>query len=105
MARLADRSAALWSVAALDGAVVGFCCLRPWSPRHGYRATVELTTYVADPHQRRGLGERLKREILAGAPGAGVHHIVSWIIADNRGSIRLNARLGFGVVGVQREAV
>ncbi len=97
--------AALWAVAVRDDTVVAFCCLRPWSPRQGYRATREMTTYVADGHQRRGLGEALKRDILARAPAAGVHHIVSRIIADNRGSIRLNERLGFEVLGVQREAV
>lgn len=103
-ASLADP-AALWTVAALDEAVVGYCCLRPWSPRAGYRATLEMSTYVAPAHQRRGLGERLKRAVLDRAPAAGVHHVVSRISASNRVSIALNERLGFEVIGVQREAV
>ncbi len=90
-------------VAEADGAVVGWGALSPWSDRCAYRASVELSVYVAPTHHRRGIGRALAEHLLALAPSLGVHAILARICTENAASIALVERLGFEPCGVQRE--
>lgn len=90
-------------VAVDDGAVVGYACWGPWREKDGYRHTAEHSVYVAEGHQRRGIGRTLLRTVLQEAPRHGLHVLVAGIESRNTASIRLHEELGFEHAGTVRE--
>ncbi len=90
-------------VAELDGGVVGFAYLSLYRPKVGYRFTRENTVYVEPGHRGRGVGRRLLEALHEEARRAGVHAVIAVIEAENAISIRLHERLGFELIGTERE--
>ena len=90
-------------VAELDGGVVGFAYLSLYRPKVGYRFTRENTVYVEPGHRGRGVGRRLLEALHEEARRAGVHAVIAVIEAENATSIRLHERLGFELIGTERE--
>jgi len=90
-------------VAELDGVVVGWSRIRPWSHKYGYRISGETSVFIDRAHRRRGFGRRLKQALTEHAPTKGYRHLVARIWADNDASIALNTALGYEMVGVQRQ--
>lgn len=86
-----------------DGAVLGWGLLKQYSPRAGYRYAGETAVFVHRDHLGEGLGSRIKRALVARAGELGYHHLVARIQSVNRASIELNKRLGYEIVGVQKE--
>jgi L-amino acid N-acyltransferase YncA len=86
-----------------DGAVLGWGVFKRYSPRAGYRFAGETATYLRRDQTGRGHGTRLKRALIARCRDAGYHHLVARVAADNAASIAYNLRLGYEVVGVQRQ--
>ena len=90
-------------VAELDGGVVGFAYLSLYRPRVGYRFTRENTVYVEAGYRGRGVGRRLLEALLEEARRSSVHAVIAVIEAENAVSIRLHERLGFELIGTERE--
>jgi L-amino acid N-acyltransferase len=90
-------------VAEVGGRVAGWSSLSSWSSRCAYDATVEISTYVDEGFQGRGLGPRLTRAILEAGREGGVHAVLSRICTENERSIRMAREIGFSEVGVLRE--
>jgi phosphinothricin acetyltransferase len=101
LASMGSREVAL--VAELDGVLVGFCMLRAYSDRGGYAPTCETSTYLHPDARRRGVGSALKRTIIARARELNYHHLSARIMTTNVASIEYNLRLGYEIVGVQRQ--
>jgi phosphinothricin acetyltransferase len=101
LASMGSREVAL--VAELDGVLVGFCTLRAYSDRGGYAPTCETSTYLHPDARRRGVGSTLKRTIIARARELNYHHLSARIMTTNVSSIEYNLRLGYEIVGVQRQ--
>jgi phosphinothricin acetyltransferase len=98
---MGSREVAL--VAELDGVLVGFCMLRAYSDRGGYAPTCETSTYLHPQARRRGVGSALKRTIIARARDLNYHHLSARIMTTNISSIEYNLKLGYEIVGVQRQ--
>lgn len=96
-----DREALL--VLEEDHGVVGWGRLRRYSDRDGYRFTGETSVFLKRSALGRGLGTQLQQALLRHARALGYHHLVAKIFADNERSIRMHRRLGYELVGVQRE--
>lgn len=90
-------------VAELDGAVVGWASLSPWSDRCAYAASVEASTYIDEGSLGRGLGTLLSEAVLEAGRVAGVHAVLSRICTENIASLAMCERLGFAEVGVLHE--
>jgi L-amino acid N-acyltransferase len=90
-------------VAEIDGSVIGFAALAPWSDRAAYEGTAETAFYVHSSHRDRGIGRRLKTEIIEQARRLGFHTLVARVTEDSAASIHLNREAGFVVVGTLRE--
>jgi phosphinothricin acetyltransferase len=87
-------------VAALDGRVVGWARLGPYSPRRCYAGIGEGSVYVARSERGRGIGSALAEALRGECEGRGFHKIVGRLFADNQASRRLVAAHGFREVGV-----
>jgi L-amino acid N-acyltransferase YncA len=90
-------------VAEIAGKVVGWASLSRWSDRAAYDHTAEVSTYVDEAWQGRGVGTRLTTAIIERGRASGMHALVSRVCAENQASVTLFRRLGFTAVGVTHE--
>ena len=90
-------------VAATGDAVLAFGSLSPYRPKPAFARTVEDSVYVERGHRRAGLGGLILAELIRRARAHGHHSMVARVTSGNDASIRLHARHGFGIVGVERE--
>jgi L-amino acid N-acyltransferase YncA len=101
---LLDRSGAHLALVAREaGAIVGFGSLSPYRDRPAYRTTVEDSVYVHREHQGKGIGTVLLTALVEGATAHGFHAVMARIVGGHTASIALHERLGFEVVGTERE--
>ncbi|MCU0312207.1 MAG: N-acetyltransferase family protein [Acidimicrobiales bacterium] len=101
---LRDRSGALAVVVAEeDDEVVGFASLSVYRDRPAYSTTVEDSVYVRDDRRGTGLGRALLTEIVDVATAQGFHTVMARIVGHHTASIEMHRRVGFDVVGVERE--
>jgi phosphinothricin acetyltransferase len=78
------------------GLIVGWISLTSfYRGRPAYDATAEISVYLADAWQRRGIGKRLKQAMIARCPALGVTTLVSMHFDHNPATERLNRELGF----------
>ena len=91
-------------VAVLDDEVVGWASLSEWSPKKGYRDTVEASVYVSPDYHRQGIGTELLRTLVRRARSIGLHMLLARISSSNTTSIRLTEHCGFNRFGTMREA-
>jgi phosphinothricin acetyltransferase len=105
---LAARSGAFAAVVAVDpsdeeGDVIGFGALSPYKERAAYRTSVEDSVYVRRDRNGRGVGSLVLQELLSVAATSGFHAVFARINASGESSIALHRKLGFELVGVERE--
>ena len=80
--------------------VLGYASFGPFRGSWpGYRHTVEHSVHVRADQRGRGLGTALIHALFAEAQARDVHVMVGAIDAENTGSLRLHARLGFVETG------
>lgn len=86
-----------------DGAVVGWGALSRYSERPAYDATVEISIYVHEEHQRKGVGRAITVALLDAASRGPLHSILARICSENVGSIAMVRSLGFTESGTMHE--
>ncbi len=87
----------------IDGKVVGFGLIKRYSDREGYKTTCETAIYLRPNKMRMGLGTKMKRSLIERCKELGYHHLVAKIFSNNTASIEYNRKLGYELVGVQKE--
>lgn len=90
-------------VAKLDGTVVGWASLSKWSERSAYDDTAETSFYVKSEYRGRGIGRKLKEEIIERARRLKFHTLIARIADEGDVSLYLNESLGFVRVGTLKE--
>lgn len=85
------------------GDIRGWGIIKRYSNRIGYRICCETSVYLGSRHVRKGYGTRMKKALIVRCKEWGYHHLVAKIFAVNEASIEYNKRLGYEVVGRQRE--
>jgi phosphinothricin acetyltransferase len=88
------RSRPLW-VAEIDGEVAGWFSFEPFRKKPAYRATAEVSVYVAQEHRRKGIGRRLLQEGIRRAPEFGLKALTAGAFAHNEPSLKLFEEFGF----------
>ena len=78
-----------------DGRVAGWLGLEVFHPRIGYKATAEVSAYVAPDRFRQGIGRALLKEALRQAPGLGLTNLVALVFGHNIPSLLLFEGAGF----------
>jgi L-amino acid N-acyltransferase len=90
-------------IAELGSKTVGYSSLSAYHERPAYSKTAELSIYVHKDYRRRGIAERLMKEIISLARGLGYHALISCISIGSSASIELHRKLGFQMVGWLKE--
>ena len=86
-----------------DSRILGWGVIKRYSDRVGYRFACETAVYLWRSEVGRGLGTRIKLGLIERCRELGYHHMVAKIFAGNRASIDYNLRLGYELVGIQRQ--
>ncbi|MFI2742897.1 GNAT family N-acetyltransferase [Zhouia sp. PK063] len=73
---------------------------RPWD---GFMHTVEHSIYVAELHQKKGIGKLLLQALIEKAKQQNFHCMVAGIDAENTKSILLHEKFGFEKTGHLKE--
>ncbi|MEM7795371.1 MAG: N-acetyltransferase family protein [Cyanobacteria bacterium P01_C01_bin.118] len=90
-------------VAEVDSSVVGWGVIKRYSDRIGYQVCCETSVYLSFSETGKGYGEPLQRSLIKRVSELGYYHIIAKILGNNQGSIRFHQRLGFTVVGIQKD--
>jgi len=90
-------------VAELDGTIVGWASLSKWSDRCAYSDTAEISLYVKEEYQGKGIGKKLMESIIKEGKNAGLHAVIARITEGNEISVHLHESAGFKCVGVMKE--
>lgn len=77
------------------GDIVAFAALSPYSDRGAFDDSAEVTLYIVEAAQGRGLGGMLMRTLIDDAKRTGLRVLVSRISGDRNASIALHRKYGF----------
>ena len=86
----------------VDGEVVAWSAIAPFSHRSWYAGVGEYTVYVAGRCRGRGIGRRMLAALAEAAPSHGYWKLVGMILPENAAGIALALRAGFHIVGTHR---
>jgi phosphinothricin acetyltransferase len=90
-------------VAEIDGKVVGWGSLNPFSDRKAYDLTAENSLYLYEKCRGVGIGKAMLAELIKKGNRAGLHTIIAKITEENLLSIKLHENHGFFTVGILKE--
>ncbi len=83
-------------VAEMNNQLAGWCSLSTYRPgREALRFTAEISYYVSNAFQRKGLGSALVEHALRQCPRLQIKNVVAVVIDQNEGSCKLLEKLGF----------
>ena len=102
IARVTTRTP--WLVCEARGEAVGYAYASSHRERPAYQWSVEVSAYVRDDLQRRGIGRALNSSLIAVLILQGFRNAYAGITLPNAASVRLHEGLGFTTVGVYRGA-
>ncbi len=83
--------------------IAGYASLSKFRDRPAYSTTVESSVYVHQDFRRRGVAHDLMVELLETSKSRGFHAVIARIADSQEASLQLHHRLGFTLVGVERE--
>jgi phosphinothricin acetyltransferase len=83
--------------------VVGWAALSAVSSREVYRGVAEVSVYVADGAQGKGIGSALLSALVAESERNGIWTLQAGILAENDASIHLHEKAGFRIVGCREK--
>jgi L-amino acid N-acyltransferase YncA len=90
-------------VAQQDDLIVGWACLSRWSDRSAYSSTAEISLYIRENYQGRGIGKKLSAAIIQAGEDAGLHAIIARIAEGNAISVHIAESFGFEHIGIMKE--
>ncbi|MEM1329825.1 MAG: N-acetyltransferase family protein [Planctomycetota bacterium] len=90
-----------WLVVEDDGEFCGFSKSGPLKPREAYRWSVEVSIYLCQHAQGRGLGKLLYRALFDELESLGFRRVLAGVVPPNPASERLHESLGMRVIGTQ----
>lgn len=88
-----------WLVAEQDGEIGGLAYGKSFNARAAYDWTAEVSIYLRDGLQGRGLGSLLYGRLIPTLDAQGYRCLVAGITTPNEGSVRLHERFGFEHLG------
>jgi len=83
--------------------VIGWGIIKRYSDREGYRYACETAVYLTQGEVGKGYGTQFKRFLIERCRKMNYHYLVAKIFATNTASIEYNRKLGYELVGTQKE--
>ena len=77
------------------GEINGYACANTWKERSAYRYSAELSIYVRDGFQGRGMGSMLMERLIEEVRKTEIHTLVAGIALPNERSVALHEKFGF----------
>ncbi len=90
-------------VAEEKGKILGWAALSKYSTRCAYSDTAEISLYVKDDYQDRGIGKKLMENSIREGEKAGLHVVIARITDGNEKSVHLHKLVGFEHIGIMKE--
>jgi L-amino acid N-acyltransferase YncA len=91
-------------VARRAGAVLGWAAVTPISARKAYAGVAEVSLYVSEKTQGKGVGTALQEELTRQSEAHGIWTLQGVVFAENTASLALLKKCGFREVG-RRERI
>ena len=88
-----------WFVAEKEGSILGYAYTNKYRERSAYRYTAELTIYIKNGEEGKGLGAELMGRVIEETRKKGVHTLISAIAIPNERSVTIHEKFGFKKVG------
>jgi len=85
-----------------DGEVIGWGIIKRYSDREGYRFACETAIYLKSNETGKGYGKELKYFLIEECKAMDYKHLVAKIFASNTASIKYNEKIGYDIVGTQK---
>jgi L-amino acid N-acyltransferase YncA len=92
-----------WLIAERDGEAVGYAYATAFNERPAYRWSASVSAYVAEDARGQGVGRALYEALFERLRERGFRMACAGITLPNEASVGLHERLGFELVGVNRE--
>lgn len=86
-----------------DSKVIGWGIIKRYGDREGYRFACETAIYITESELRKGYGSLMKKFLIEESKTMDYHHLIAKIFATNTASIKYNLKLGYTMVGIQKE--
>ena len=91
-------------VATLDNTVVGWAALSAVSDRCVYGGVAEVSIYISNDHQGKGIGKALILKLIEESESNGIWTLQSGMFPENEATVALHKSAGFRMIG-HREKV
>lgn len=90
-------------VADINNTVNGYAYAKQFRPRPGYRHSAEVSVYVKDGSEGKGIGAALYGQLFDAISTLDFHTVIAVIALPNDASVRLHEKFGFEKVAHLRE--
>ncbi|MDY7008744.1 MAG: N-acetyltransferase family protein [Cyanobacteriota bacterium] len=84
----------IW-VMELDEKIVGWLSFQSFYGRAAYKATAEVSIYIAPEYKGQGIGKKLLSEAILYSPKLKINTLLGFIFAHNQPSLKLFEKFGF----------
>ena len=89
-------------IAQVEEKIVGWAIIKRYSDREGYRTTAETAVYLKGNATGKGYGTTIKKFLIEKCKELEYRHLVAKIWAANKASLEYNLKLGYEIVGTQK---
>lgn len=98
-----DKAHLKWCrIVAVDkNIILGWAALSPVSGRCVYGGVAEVSVYVGQAYNRKGVGKVLMKELISQSEKNGFWTLQSGVFPENVGSIALHKKVGFRYIGTR----
>lgn len=90
-------------VAVQGGNIIGWAALSKYSSRCAYSNTAEISLYIKEKHQGKGIGKKLMEKIIQEGEKTDLHSVLARITEGNEISVHLHKSVGFKHIGTMKE--
>lgn len=88
-----------WVLEDEQGNTIGWAALKPYSKRDCYRGVAEVSIYIDEKFQAKGLGTMLLKKLILDSEEQKIWTLQASTFPENKSSIAIHQKLGFRLVG------
>jgi phosphinothricin acetyltransferase len=85
------------------GRILGWATLSPVSAREAYKGVAEVSIYVDNDYNRKGIGSKLMERLISSSEENGIWTLFSSVFPENLATLKLHEKFGFRIVGTREK--